>query len=93
MKPETMARHGANRAVSDERCHPRGERFVPVHEALFDDDAARGRGGGNAIDIVGVEGQRLFTEHVLAGFDRRKRPSHMLAVWERDVDGIDAVVV
>ena len=56
---------------------------------FFDDDPGRGRGVGDAIHVLGIERERLFAQHVLAGGDGRERPRHVIAVGQRNVDGVD----
>ena len=92
-EPRHDRANGADGAVVDERHHSRGQRLVAVHEALFDDHAGRGGRGGDAIDVVRIERQWLFAEHVLAGGDRGERPRHVIGIGQRNVDRVDGRIV
>ena len=60
VKPETTARTVPMRAVVDQRHHARGQRLMAIHEALFDDDARRRGGRGDAIDVRADRARAAF---------------------------------
>ncbi len=93
VKPDTIARTAPMAPSFSSDIDPGRQRLMAIHEALFHDHAGRRGGGGNAIDVMRIERERLLAQHVLAGGDRGQRPRHVLGVGQRNVDGVDRGIV
>ena len=87
-----MNRSVADRPAGDQLVDGVGLRVVPVHERLGDVDVGRRRGGGDAVDLVQGQRQRLLAEHVLAGLGGPHRPLGVQVVRQRNVDRVDVRV-
>ena len=72
--------------ISRMRC---GERVVPVVERLHHDEAGARRDRGHRFGFLGVRGERLLAQHVLARFERGDRPLGVQPVGQRVVDRVD----
>ena len=88
-----MCAEPPDRAVLDERPRDRGLRMVAPHEGLHHDDAGARGGVPRLLGLGGPARVGLLDQDVLAGLDRLQRPLVVHAVRERDVDGVDPVVV
>ena len=65
---------------------------LPV-EGLLTDVAGTVGSGGQGAGLVGVAGEGLLEQHVLAGVERLGCPLAVHAVGQRNVDGIDIGVL
>ena len=63
--------------------------MMEVHERLHRDPVVAGGRGGDRIDLVDRQGERLLAEDVLAGVEGPDRPLGVQAVRQRDVDDVD----
>ena len=82
-------RIGAELAALDDLAHALRERVVPVVERLHHDEAGARRDRGDGFGLLGVRGERLLAQHVLAGFERGDRPLRVQPVGQRVVDRVD----
>jgi hypothetical protein len=64
-------------------------RVVAPHEGLGQHAAFALGDVEDAIDVLGVAGERLLAQHVLAGLERAERPLHVQRVGQRVVDRVD----
>ena len=81
--------HGAERAGIDDRLHARRQRVIAVVERLHQDPAAALRRLDHRARLVGVGGERLLAQHVLACAHGPDAPLGVQAVGQRIVDGVD----
>ena len=76
-------------AAANQFHHPHPLR-VGVHHERFADGHPGAVAGGHQLARVGhVHADRLFAQHVLAGFGRANGPRHVQMVGQRIVDGVD----
>ena len=76
-------------AAVDDVAHALRERVVAVVERLHHDEPGARRDGGDGFGFLGVRGERLLAQHVLARFERGDRPLRVQAVGERVVDRVE----
>ena len=75
--------------LGDQVAHLDPLRVVDDHEGFADQHLLAVAQLDQRRDVLGVERQRLFDQHMLAGFGRLRRPFDMLRGRQRDIDAVD----
>lgn len=81
----------ADRAFLQQCLHLEPDRRVCDHEGFGYDDAGAVTHRNQILDLLCLEGKRLFDQHMLAGLGCLGGPFDMLAGGQRDIDRIDKV--